>query len=210
MDTALTSRWSGPGPRVMMGAVAALLAISLLAPLWITRMEAPQYRDEEILEVRVSAGRVEGDIREIDLLNQYVGVRLPLDTPELQASPWLLAGLLGCALVATVAAPGRRRAVIWLLLGAMVLTAVGGLGLLQYRLWEMGHVRDKSIFAGVADFTPPVLGSKKIANFTVHMSLGLGGWAYGLALVLVGATAWSAGRDRARLNPRAADNKGKS
>lgn len=202
MDTALTSRWSGPGPRVMMGAVAALLAVSLLAPLWITRMEAPQYRDEEILEVRVSAGRVDGDLHEINLLNQYVGVRLPLDTPELQASPWLLGGLLACALVGTVLAPGRQRAVTWFLLGAMVLMAVGGLGLLQYRLWQMGHVRDKSVFVGVPDFTPPVLGSKKIANFTVYMSLGLGGWAYGLALALAGVTVWSTGPGRALPQPR--------
>jgi hypothetical protein len=102
----------------------------------------------------------------------------------------LLGGLLACVLVATVMAPGRQRAVTWFLLAAMVLMAVGGLGLLQYRLWQMGHVRDKSIFEGVPDFTPPVLGSKKIANFTVYMTLGWGGWAYGLALVLVGATAW--------------------
>jgi len=191
MATAPASRWSGPSPRVMLGAATVLLAISLLAPLWITRMEAPQYRGEEILEVRVSAGRVEGDIHEIDLLNQYVGVHLPLDTPELQASPWLLGGLLALTLLGVVLAPGRQRAVTWVLLVGMLLMAVGGFGLLQYRLWQMGHIRDKSIFVGVPDFTPPVLGSKKIANFTVYMSLGLGGWAYGLALVLVGATAWS-------------------
>ncbi len=191
MATASPSRWSGQTPRVVLAAVAVLLAIALLAPLWITRMEAPQYRDEEILEVRVSAGRVEGDIHEIDLLNQYVGVHLPLDTPELAAAPWLLGGLLVFAVIGAALAPGHQRTVAWLLLGAMLLVAVGGFGLLQYRLWEMGHVRDKSIFEGVPDFTPPVLGSKKIANFTVYMSLGLGGWAFGLALVLVGATAWS-------------------
>lgn len=202
MATAPTSRWSGSGPRVMLGAVAGLLAVSLLAPLWITRMEAPQYRGEEILEVRVSAGRVDGDIHEIELLNQYVGVHLPLDTPELRASPWLLGGLLACALAGAVLAPGRHRAVTWLLLGAMVLMSVGGLGLLQYRLWQMGHVRDKSIFVGVPDFTPPVLGSKKIANFTVYMSLGSGGWAFGLALVLVSATAWSTGTQRALTQPQ--------
>ena len=54
----------------------------------------------------------------------------------------------------------------------------------------------------IPDFTPPVLGSKKIANFTVYMSLGMGGWAYGLALVLVGATAWSMAPQRALPQPR--------
>jgi copper chaperone NosL len=198
MAKAPASRWSSPSPRVTLGAAALLLTVSLFAPLWITRMEAPQYRGEEILEVRVSAGRVEGDIHEIDLLNQYVGVHLPLDTPELGAAPWWLGGLLTLALAGVLLASGRQRAVTWVLLAAMLLTAVGGLGLLQYRLWEMGHVRDKSIFEGVPDFTPPVLGSKKIANFTVYMSLGIGGWAYALALVLVGLTAWSSSPLRAR------------
>jgi hypothetical protein len=190
----------------MLGAAAVLMAVSLLAPLWITRMEAPQYRDDEILEVRVSAGRVAGDIDEINILNQYVGVHLPLDTPELAAAPWVLGGLLALAIAGALLAAERQRAVTWVLLAAMLLTAVCGFGLLQYRLWQMGHVRDKSIFEGVSDFTPPVLGSKKIANFTVYMSLGAGGWAYGVALLLVAFTAWSSSSLRVR--PQLAPTRG--
>jgi hypothetical protein len=46
----------------------------------------------------------------------------------------------------------------------------------------------------VPDFTPPILGSAKIANFTATMSLGAGGWAYFGALLLVG---WAARRPQA-------------
>ncbi len=164
---------------------AVLLAVTLVAPLWSTYMEAPQYKDDEALQVRVYAGRVSGDIDEITVLNQYVGVHLPLDTPELQASPWVLGGLLVLALGALAVPARRRRAAALVLLLAMVTVAVGGAALLQYRLYEMGHVRDDPIMVGVPDFTPPIFGTAKIANFDVTMVPEVGGWAFVAAVVLV-------------------------
>ena len=171
-----------------MGGAATLLAATLALPLWSTRMEAPQYKGDEALEVHVYAGRVHGDIGEIELLNQYVGVQLPLDTPELAAAPWVLAAFMIVALVALVltTTARRRTAIALFLLMAAVLLSGGAL--LQYRLYQMGHDRSPTIMEGVPDFTPPLLGSKKIANFTAHMSLGVGAWAYLGALLLA---AWS-------------------
>lgn len=162
-----------------------LLVTSLFLPVWSTRMEAPQYRNEEALQVHVYAGRVEGDVDEIHTLNQYVGVALPLDTPELHAMPWVLEAILAAAILACILPLGARPAATLLLWIAMTAVALGGGALLQYRLYQMGHVRTHSILEGVPNFTPPILGSAKIANFTVHMSLGAGGWGYGLALVMV-------------------------
>ena len=174
--------------RALAGA-AALLVATLALPLWSTRMEAPQYKDDEALEVEVFAGRVHGDIDEIELLNEYVGVRLPLETPELAAAPWVLGALLVVALVALVLpVAARRRAALGLCI-LMAAILLGGSALLQYRLYQMGHERGDSIMEGVPDFTPPILGSKKIANFTVEMSLGVGGWAYFGALLLVALAA---------------------
>jgi hypothetical protein len=73
----------------------------------------------------------------------------------------------------------------------MLVVAVGGGVVLQYRLYQMGHERSASIMTRVPDFTPPILGSARIANFTATMSLGSGGWAYFGALLLVG---WAARR----------------
>lgn len=171
----------------MVGA-AVLLATTLALPLWSTRMEAPQYKGDEALQVEVYAGRVHGDIHEIELLNQYVGVHLPLDTPELAAAPWILGALLMVALVAmALPVTARRRLALGLSI-LMVVVLLGGGALLQYRLYKMGHDRSPTIMEGIPDFTPPVVGSKKIANFTVHMSLGVGAWAYLGALALA---AWS-------------------
>lgn len=173
--------------RALVGA-AVLLAATLALPLWSTRMEAPQYKGDEALEVHVYAGRVHGDIHEIELLNQYVGVHLPLDTPELAAAPWVLGAFLATTLLAlALPVPARRRTSLALCL-LMVLVLAGGGALLQYRLYQMGHNRTPTIMQGVPDFTPPLLGSRKIANFTARMSLGSGAWAYLGALFLA---AWS-------------------
>ena len=177
-----------------MAGAALLLAATLVLPLWSTRMEAPQYKGEEVLEVDVYAGRVRGDIDEIELLNQYVGVRLPLDTPELAAAGWILGAFLMVALIA-VALPitARRRTALALSIAMAAVLLCGG-ALLQYRLYQMGHERTPAVMEGVPDFTPPLLGSKDIANFTAHMSLGAGSWAYLGALMLA---AWVSRRSQA-------------
>jgi len=174
-----------------MAGAAILLAATLVLPLWSTRMEAPQYKGSEALEVHVYAGRVHGDLHEIELLNQYVGVHLPLETPELAAAPWVLGAFLAITLgVQALPAAARRRAALGLSI-VMAGVLLGGGALLQYRLYQMGHERTSTIMEGVPDFTPPLLGSKKIANFTAFMSLGAGAWAYLGALALA---AWSTRR----------------
>ncbi len=170
--------------------VAMLLVATLALPLWSTRMEAPQYKGDEALEVEVYAGRVQGDIDEIELLNQYVGVHLPLGTPELVAAPWVLGSFLLIALIAVALPLTQRRRVAVVLSIVMLGVILGGATVLQYRLYQMGHQRSPTIMNGVDDFTPPILGSKKIANFTVYMNLGIGAWAYLAALLLLAWSLW--------------------
>ena len=175
--------------RPALAVASGLLALTLVAPLWSTLMEAPQYRNEEALNVTVYAGRVKGDVGEIEVLNTYVGVHLPLDTPELKASPWVLGSLLFLSLaLLAVPLPHRSRAALALSV-LMLLICVAGSCLLQYRLYQMGHERSRAIMTGVPDFTPPLVGTSKIANFTVTMRLGLGAWCYAAAMLLL---AWVA------------------
>ena len=76
---------------------ATLLALSLKLPLWQMKMEAPQYKDEEALRVVVFPGALRGDIDEITVLNQYIGVHVPAQLPQLEWLPTALvtAGVLG-------------------------------------------------------------------------------------------------------------------
>jgi len=63
---------------------AGLLVLSLTLPLWHLRMEAPQYRDEEALKVAVYPHALRGDLNEIRVLNQYIGVHIPAQLPQLR------------------------------------------------------------------------------------------------------------------------------
>lgn len=62
-----------------------------------------------------------------------------------------------------------------------------------FQIHDIGHKRDqKTVLAGVKDFTPPFLGTTKIAQFTVTSRFGLGAWLIGGALALqFGAAALS-------------------
>jgi hypothetical protein len=178
--------------RLVLAGTALLLAATLWLPLWSTRMESPQYHGDEALEVEVYAGGFTGDVDEIDRLNKYIGVRLPVDLPELDAGPWALGALivLAAAGLALPAAWQRRAGTV--LLGLMVALLLGAGALAQYRLYDLGHDRGQTPLARVNDFTPPILGSVKIQNFKVRTGLEAGGWTYvGAIALLAGGLVWT-------------------
>jgi copper chaperone NosL len=184
--------------RVSFGLAALCLLLGFVLPLWFTRMEAPQYKGDEALGVRVYANRVEGDLGEIRLLNGYVGVELPEEFEELEFVPWALGLLL---LLAAGGSVVRDRFRLWVgtgLLIAFVGCAIGGTLILQRRLYALGHERGASAFARIDDFMPPLFGSAKIANFMVSTGLDWGGWSLACAFGLSACGVFLAFRHRKR------------
>ena len=175
---------NAPAVRILLAAAALLLAASLFLPLWETEMESPQYHGEDEIRVQVYPGHVAGSLREVETLNQYIGVHLPLDAPELRALPWAL-GLFGILTLVTAFMPWAvlKKASI-ANLALMVIGGAAGAGMLQYRLYQLGHVRTHSVMRGVPNFTPPILGSMHLANFHIETGLELGGWFFALAIAL--------------------------
>lgn len=169
------SAWRSGLAVVCAAGAGALLLFSLRLPMWGLRMEAPQYQAEEALRVLVYPGSMRGDLRELDILNQYIGVRLPKSLPQ---SRWIPAVLLGGAVLGIIAAllPGRWRrgsllAVAGIISALMLLAAVQA----QLQMREIGHNRDHhAALQGVGDFTPPLLGRAKIANFEISAGLRVG------------------------------------
>jgi hypothetical protein len=164
-------------PAGLAAASALLLVASLRLPLWQMRLEAPQYRDQEALHVAVHPAAMRGDLRELSVLQQYIGVHIPATLPQfkwlpaalvLAAAGGLLAGLLNGEL--------RSRALVGM--GA-ALTAALAVAAAQanFQIYDIGHKRDgKTVLAGVKDFTPPFVGTRKIAQFTVSSQFGAGAW----------------------------------
>jgi hypothetical protein len=162
-------------------------------------MEAPQYRDEEALRVAVYPAALRGDLNEIKVLNQYIGVHIPSRLPQ---TAWLPSALVGAAglglLVLLVPARFRRGAVasVPVLLGAALVAAAVQA---QWQMYDIGHKRDqKTKLVGVKDFNTPLLGHARIAQFNVAAGLGTGAYLIGAAILLQLSAARVVGTERAQ------------
>lgn len=183
---------------------AALLATAINLPLWHLRMEAPQYRENEALRVRVFAGSMKGDLREINVLNQYIGVHIPEALPQ---SKWLPTALgIGAALGVIAALLPLRIRRVSLSVVSLALAGAIAFALCQAKqqMHDIGHKRDAHTkLARVRDFDPPFLGTAKIAQFTVTSWLGTGAYLLGGAIVLQLAAAIASRRE---LHPQVRNN----
>jgi hypothetical protein len=181
---------NAPFARGLFLGAGALTAAALALPLWGFRMTAPQYPDES-LTLRVTTTAITGDVSEISTLQKYAGIRFPASLPELR---WLRPGLgalaallVGAGLVRGHAAGALRAAAAATLLAFLL----GSAALVQARLHTVGHDRDPHApLKGVKDFTPPLVGPKKVGNFTVWSYPHAGGLALGAAGALAAAGAF--------------------
>ena len=175
-----------------LGVMASMLLVgSLKFPLWEMRLEAPQYRDEEALNIAVHPNALRGDLKELKVLNQYIGVHVPPTLPQFR---WMPGALIAAAALGVIACflPRCARARALLIVFASLATAlIVAMLQAQSQMHDIGHNRDqKTILVGMRDFTPPLLGTAKIAQFTVSSRFGTGALLIGSALALQMAAAW--------------------
>ena len=154
--------------RVIYIAAAACAAAALLLPLWGFSMSAPQYPDET-LHLQVQRTGIVGDVHEIETLQHYVGVRFPTDMPELQWATRAIAAVAVLLLLGAFVGAGPVGRVYRVLCAvALVAFLAASAGVVQARLYQVGHHRDPhSPLRGMRDFTPPLVGPAKVGNFTV-------------------------------------------
>jgi copper chaperone NosL len=178
------SRW-------LLGVAALVMAVAYILPLWRVDLIAPQYPEGLGMLIRINGvdGLKENDLNSINGLNHYIGMKAiePDAIPELKWMPWILGGLIVAGLA--VAGLGRR---LPLYLYAAGLALVLGAGLWDYWRWgyEYGHDIDRDhaiIKIPGMTYSPPLLGKKKLLNFTATSWPSSGGIALGLAAGLVAA-----------------------
>jgi nitrous oxidase accessory protein len=147
---------------------AALVAASAVLPLWTMTMRAPQY--PKGLRLYAYGTGISGDLREIDILNHYLGMP-PLETPQLETTlfPYGIALLIGLCLLAPLHRYLWRTA-----LGAVAVTPLAVLGDLQWRLYTFGHSFDPHAPIRLEAFTPPVIGSNTMWNFETSAMISAG------------------------------------
>jgi hypothetical protein len=161
------------------------LLLALLAPLWHMRFEAPQYPDG--LRLDIYAYTVGGDVQEVNTLNHYIGMaridRAALS--DLSFLPFAI-GAFALLLLRVVALADVRALVD--LVALYLYFGVFSFARFAFKLYVFGHNLDPAAPFQVEPFTPTVLGTGTIANFTITSLPGRGS-AYlavvGVALVLL-------------------------
>jgi hypothetical protein len=174
--------------RLLLVAAAGLTVASLALPLWAVRMTAPQYPDEALV-LRVDRHGIGGDVREVQTLQQYVGVRFPERMPELEWLPVAVLALAALLLAGAVAGPGSAGRALRVGTAVLfVLFVAGSAALVQKRLYDVGHHRDPNApLTSVRSFTPPLVGPARVGNFTVWSFPHAGALALLAAAALAGA-----------------------
>lgn len=178
--------------RLLLAIAAALVAGSVWLPYWSMRVFAPQY--PKGLELVVYPNRLEGDVREIDTLNHYIGMR-SLEhgaVLERRLSFWGLGAVVAGLLLAAWM-PGRW---VWVGVVPVLLVPLLFAGDLWWWLMDYGlHLDPKApLNRAVKPFMPPLLGQGKVAQFDVVAGFRAG---WGL-VVLAGMLAVAGARLKTR------------
>lgn len=181
-------------------AVVALLP-AFFFPLWNMSFYSNQYPDGLVLHIyayQLEGGKTPNrdDLREINSLNHYIGMRplLESDFSEFTWVPLVIGLLMILALRAMVLGKMSNLVDVFVLFTYFGLFSMWSF---YHRLYMYGHNLDPTASIKVQPFTPPVFGTKQIANFAVNSFPGLGSYAFlAFAILMLLAILFSVKRDR--------------
>ncbi len=185
--------------RALVVIAALLLSAVYLLPLWNLTMFAPQYPDGlrmSIYSYKLEGGREGQDVKEINLLNHYIGMKdlVSEDFTEFKWMPFVV-GVIGL-LFLRAAAHGRMMDLVdvTVLYGYFAAFSLWSFG---YKLYSYGHNLSPTAAVKVPPFMPPLFGYKKLANFEVYSYPGPGTYVLGGVVLLLLISLWLAWRDDA-------------
>lgn len=175
--------------RLLVLAAVLLLIPTFFAPLWQMSFLAQQYPeglDLFIYSHNLIGGDNGNDLREINVLNHYIGMAelAPADFTELKWIP-LVIGLIG-VLALRAAVIGTLGSLVDLI----VLSGYFGLFSLWsfwYKLHSYGHNLDPRAPVQVDPFTPPIFGHAMVGQFEVWSYPALGSYLFLLFGLLLAA-----------------------
>ena len=195
----------GLAARFMLLAAAVLLVATYFFPLWNLTMFAPQYPEGlrlDIYSYELAGGNRGQDIKEINVLNHYIGMRDLVNESftEFKWMPFVI-GALGLLILRTVV----HGTVASLVDVTMLFVYFGGFSLWSfgYKLYRYGHELDPAAAVQVPPFMPPMFGYQQIANFEVYSYPRPASYAmFAVAVLLLAALAitwwqWRTGLRRA-------------
>ena len=184
--------------RALVIVAALLLAAVYLFPLWNLTMFAPQYPDGlrlDIYSYKLEGGNHGQDIKEINLLNHYIGMK-DLAVEDFTEFKWIpfVVGAIGLLFLRT-AVHGRMSSLldVIVLYGYFAAFSLWSFG---YKLYSYGHNLAPTAAVKVGPFMPPLIGRKQLANFEVYSYPAAASYALGVSVVLLLVAFWFAWHDK--------------
>jgi hypothetical protein len=170
-------------PTLLLGLAGLLLVASIFLPYWRMTLLAPQYPGG--LKVEAFLSHLEGDVREIDGLNHYIGMR-PLGEAAQLERELSIAAVAVIALLALAAVYIHNQWAALLSLPAM-LFPFGFLGDLYFWMRSFGQNLDPKapLSSSIEPFVPPILGEGVVGQFRTVAEAGPGLILAAVASVLI-------------------------
>ena len=161
-------------PTVVLMTARVLLLVSIFFPYWHMELEAPQYPNGLFLTAFVN--HLTGDVKEIDGLNHYIGMRSLSEAAafERTAAVWMIIAMFllveGAALVHSK----------WAVLLAIPAVAFPVVFLVDMYYWMrnfgLNLNREAPLSSSIKPFVPTIIGEGGIGQFKTFAELGTGYW----------------------------------
>lgn len=186
----------GVKSRILILAAVATLVPAFIFPLWNMVFTSNQYTDGLVLHIyssELQGGKTANrdDLREINSLNHYIGMRplLESDFSEFAWLPLAFGFLILLSLRAMVIGKMSNLVDVFVLVSYLGLFSLWSF---YHRLYSYGHNLDPAASIKVEPFTPPLFGTKQIANFSVQSYPDVGSYAlFAFAVLLFAAIFFS-------------------
>lgn len=189
------------GSRLLTVAAALALVLVFIYPLWNMTFYSNQYPDGLVLDIysyHLEGGKTANrdDLREINSLNHYIGMKplLESDFGEFVWLPFAIGGLMLLALRAAVLGKMSKLVDVFVIFTYFSLYSLWSF---YYRLYSYGHHLDPTAAIKVPPFTPPLFGTQQVGNFTVYSYPDIASYAlflYGVLLLVAIVWAWLSSR----------------
>ena len=194
--------------RVLILVAVLVLLPAFFFPLWNMTFFSNQYTDGLVLHIyayQLEGGKTPNrdDLREINSLNHYIGMRplLESDFSEFTWVPLVIGLLMILALRAMVLGKMSNLVDVFVLFTYFGLFSMWSF---YHRLYMYGHNLDPTASIKVPPFTPPLFGTKQIANFTVNSYPGFSSYClFAFAAMLLVSILLSARRPKGKTDARA-------
>lgn len=187
--------------RLIAVVAAAILVLAFFYPLWNMTFYSNQYTDGLVLHIysyHLEGGKTANrdDLREINSLNHYIGMRPLLETDfgEFLWLPFAIGGLMLLTLRAAVLGKMSKLVDVFVIFAYFSLYSMWSF---YYRLYTYGHHLDPTAAIKVPAFTPPLFGTAQVGNFTVYSYPDVASYAlfaFGILLAVAIFWTWRYGR----------------